>query len=103
MLASTTEFPSREAALEYLRSLHPSDREEVRRHRLEHNTVPSGSGVAVKYDNVRVAMGLAHMADDLRKYAAQATCPVAILRGSHSSELTAEQARRSRAAGGTRW
>lgn len=93
MLASTTEFPSREAALEYLRSLRPRDAEEVRRHRLEHNTVSSSRGVTVKYDNVRVAMGLAHMADDLRKYAAKTRCPVAILRGSRSSELTAEQAK----------
>jgi pimeloyl-ACP methyl ester carboxylesterase len=49
--------------------------------------------VAVKYDSVRVAMGLAHMADDLRKYAAKAACPVAILRGTHSSELTAAEAK----------
>src|SRR5437762_13654022 len=34
------------------------------------------------------------MADDLGKYAAKATCPVAILRGSHSSELTLEEAKR---------
>ncbi len=93
MLASATEFPSREAAFQYLRSLRPRDREEAPRHRLEHNTVPSGAGVAVKYDNVRVALGLAHMADDLRKYAAEARCPVAILRGSRSSELTTEEAR----------
>ena len=52
-----------------------------------------GAGVAVKYDKVRVAIGLAHMADDLRKYAAQASCPVAILRGTHSSELTMAQAK----------
>ena len=48
----------------------------------------------MKYDKVRVALGLAHMADDLGKYAAKATCPVAILRGSHSSELTLEEAKR---------
>ena len=93
MLESQTEFPSREAALVYLRSLRPRDRDEWLHHRLEHNTVPAGSGVAVKYDNVRVAMGLAHMADDLRKYAAKTTCPVAILRGSVSSELTTAEAR----------
>lgn len=92
MLESRTEFASREAALEYLRSLRRRDGAEALRHRLEHNTVPSGGGVSVKYDNVRVALGLAHMADDLRKYAAKTTCPVAILRGSHSSELTAEEA-----------
>ena len=33
------------------------------------------------------------LADDLRKYAAQTTCPVAILKGSHSSELTPAQAK----------
>lgn len=93
MLVSPTEFPSREAALEYLRSSRPRDREPALSHRLEHNLVSSGSGVAVKYDSVRVALGLAHMADNLRPYAAKATCPVAILRGSRSSELTAEEAK----------
>ena len=93
MLASPTEFPSRQAALEYLRGSRPRDGEAVLQHRLEHNLVPTGRGVAVKYDSVRVAMGLAHMADDLRKCAAKAACPVAILRGTHSSELTAAEAK----------
>jgi pimeloyl-ACP methyl ester carboxylesterase len=81
------------AALASLRTLRPRDHEAWLRHRLEHNTVASGSGVAVKYDSVRVAIGLAHMADDLRKYAARARCPVAIVRGTRSSELTADEAR----------
>jgi len=93
MLESQTEFPSREAALAYLKTARPRDQEPSLRHRLEHNFVAAGSGVAAKYDKVRVALGLAHMADDLRKYAARATCPVAILRGSHSSELTVAQAK----------
>lgn len=93
MLESPTEFPSREAALAYLRSARPRDQEVSLRHRLEHNLLSTGTGVAVKYDKVRVALGLAHMADDLRKYAARASCPVAILRGSRSSELTADQAK----------
>ena len=93
MLESQTEFPSRDAALAYFKALRPKDKDEWLRHRLEHNTAPSGSGVAVKYDHVRVAMGLAHMADDLRKYAAKATCPVAIIRGTKSSELTVEEAK----------
>ena len=93
MLASKTEFESREAALAYLRTLRPKDAEPSLRHRLEHNTaIAAGGGVTVKYDAVRVALGLAHMADDMRKYAARATCPVVILRGTHSSELTAAQA-----------
>jgi len=94
MLESETEFPSKEAALAYLRKLRPRDREEALRHRLEHNLTQAGAGWAVKYDKVRVALGLAHMADDLGKYAAKATCPVAILRGTHSSELTLEEAKR---------
>jgi pimeloyl-ACP methyl ester carboxylesterase len=93
MLESQTEFPSRDAALAYMRSLRPRDRDDWLRHRVEHNTLAAGGGVAVKYDNVRVAMGLAHMADDLRKYAANATCPVAIVRGTKSSELTIEEAK----------
>ena len=40
-----------------------------------------------------MALGLAHMADDLRKYAAKATCPVAIFRGSSGAELTLDQAK----------
>jgi 2-(acetamidomethylene)succinate hydrolase len=93
MLESKIEFPSREAALEALRATRPRDREEARRHRVEHNMVSVPGGVAFKYDNVRVAIGLAHMADDLRKYAAKTTCPVAILRGDSGAELGAEQAK----------
>lgn len=93
MLVSPTEFPSREAALEYLKTSRPRDREPALRHRLEHNLVPSDKGLAVKYDSVRVALGLAHMTDDLRKYAAKATCPVVIVRGSKSSELTLDEAK----------
>src|SRR5499433_3723967 len=94
MLESETEFASKDAALAYLRTLRPRDREEALRHRVEHNLAQAGAGWAVKYDKVRVALGLAHMADDLKKYAERTTCPVAILRGSHSSELTLEEARR---------
>src|SRR2546428_6882632 len=93
MLESPTEVPSVEAAFAYLRSARPRDQEKSLRHRLEHNFVPAGNGVAVKYDKVRVAVGLAPMADDLRKDAAQATRPGANPRGTHSSELTIEQAK----------
>ena len=93
MLESPTEFPSLDAAYAYLKGARPRDQESALRHRLEHNFVKTGAGVAVKYDKVRVAIGLAHMADDLRKYAARASCPVAILRGTHSSELTLAQAK----------
>jgi pimeloyl-ACP methyl ester carboxylesterase len=93
MLESPTEFPSREAAYAYLKTARPRDGESSLRHRLEHNFRAAGAGVTVKYDTVRVAVGLAHMADDLRKYAARATCPVAILRGTQSSELTMAQAK----------
>jgi pimeloyl-ACP methyl ester carboxylesterase len=93
MLESPTEFPSLDAAYAYLKSARPRDGESALRHRLEHNFVKTGAGVTVKYDKVRVAIGLAHMADDLRKYAAGATCPVAILRGTRSSELTMAEAK----------
>ena len=93
MLDSPDAFLSPEAALAWLRSARPRDSESTLQHRLEHNMVSAGAGVAVKYDKVRVAMGLAHMADDLRRYAVRVTCPVAILRGIHSSELTAAQAK----------
>jgi len=93
MLESKTEYPSREAALEALRATRPRDREEARRHRVEHNMVAIPGGVAFKYDKVRVAIGLAHMADDLRRYAAKTACPVAILRGDSGAELSAELAK----------
>ena len=92
-LTAPTEFPSRTAAFEYLRAARPRDSEAALHHRVEHNYVdlPNG-GVALRCDNVRVALGLAHMADNLRPYAARVTCPVAILRGSSGAELTREQA-----------
>ena len=93
MLESKTEFPSREAALEALHTTRPRDREEARRHRVEHNMVSVPGGVAYKYDKVRVAIGLAHMADDLRKYATTTECPVAILRGDSGAELGADLAK----------
>jgi pimeloyl-ACP methyl ester carboxylesterase len=93
MLESKTEFGSRDEALAYFRSLRPRDKEEWLRHRVAHNTTASADGVAVKYDAVRVAIGLAHMADDLRKYAVRVACPVAILRGTQSSEVSAAEAK----------
>ena len=95
MRTSQTEFPSAQAAAEYLRSFRAGDSEESRRHRLEHNTrsLPGG-GVAFKYDNVRVAQGLTHLAEDLSHHAARVTCPVAIVRGSSSTHLTRQEAER---------
>lgn len=93
MLESSTDFPSKEAALEYVRKFRSRDGEDAVRHRVEHNTHSAGAGVTVNYDKVRVALGLAHMADDLAKYAAKVSCPVAILRGSQGGELTLEQAK----------
>ena len=95
MRVSQIEFTSTEAALAYLRESRPTDSEETRRHRIEHNMRPlSGGGLAFKYDKVRVAQGLTHMADNLRVYAERVTCPVAIIRGSHSTHLTPEEVER---------
>jgi pimeloyl-ACP methyl ester carboxylesterase len=92
-LTAPTEFASPEAALESLRTSRPRDSEKALRHRIEHNYVSlPGGGVVLRCDNVRVALGLAHMADNLRPYAAKVRCPVAILRGSRGAELTRAQA-----------
>ncbi len=95
MRVSQTEFPSAEAALDSLRQARSTDSEETMRHRVEHNTrsLPGG-GVAFKYDKVRVAHGLTHIADDLRTYAKRATCAVGILRGSRDIHLSMEEAER---------
>ena len=97
MLGSRTEFPATEDALSYLREFRPTDSDETRRHRVIHNmrSLPDG-GLAFKYDNVRVAQGLTHIADNLRSYAEKVTCPVAIIRGSRSTHLTREEAERIR-------
>ena len=95
MRLSETEFPSREAAMAYMREYRPIDSDETRRHRIEHNTRPlPGGGLAFKYDKVRVAQGLTHMADDLRSYAKTVICPVAVLRGSGSTRLTRAETER---------
>jgi 2-(acetamidomethylene)succinate hydrolase len=95
MLVSETEFPNFDAALAYLRTFRAADSDDALRHRVEHNTRPSPrGGVQMKYDNVRVAQTLAHMADDLSVYARAARCPVAIVRISGNSGLTREDAER---------
>jgi pimeloyl-ACP methyl ester carboxylesterase len=92
-LTAPVEFASSEAALEFLRTSRPRDSEKALRHRVEHNYVSlPGGGVGLRCDNVRVALGLAHMADNLRPYAARVRCPVAILRGTSGAELTRAQA-----------
>ena len=95
MRVSQTEFMSQEAALAYLRADRPDEPEQWHRHRIEYNTRPlPGGGLAFKYDEVRVAQGLTHMADNLRPYAQRTLCPVAIIRGSRSTRLTREEAQR---------
>jgi pimeloyl-ACP methyl ester carboxylesterase len=95
MLTSKTTFPSAHAAFEYLRAFRASDSTDALKHRLEHNARPSaGGGVEMKYDNIRVAQTLAHMADDLSGYARNATCPVAIIRIAGSPSLTRDDAER---------
>jgi pimeloyl-ACP methyl ester carboxylesterase len=94
-LTSQTEFPSREAAMAYLKTNRPGDSKEALGQRIEHNMLPvGGKGLAFKYDKVRVAQGLAHMSDNLRKHAEKVKCPVAILRGTKSSHLSKEEAER---------
>lgn len=95
MRTSVTEFPSKEAALKHLRETRPTYSEEARNSVVTHNMrrMPGGR-LAFKYDNVRVAQGLTHIADSLRAYAQRTTCPVAIMRGARSTHLTRAEAER---------
>ena len=95
MLHSQTEFPSREAALGFLTgSRGDRETEASLNHRIEHNMVQldSGGGYRVKYDPVRVAQGLTHMAKDLRGYAPRVSCPVLVMRSTVGSDFSAEKA-----------
>jgi 2-(acetamidomethylene)succinate hydrolase len=93
MLNSPTEFASREEALAFLKaSRGERETEASLNHRIDHNMNQIGSGFRVKYDTVRVAQGLTHMAKDLRTYAARVECPVLVVRSSVDSELSSDQA-----------
>ena len=93
MLNSPTEFASREEAMAYLKgSRGERETEASLNHRIDHNMHQVGSGYRVKYDTVRVAQGLAHMAKDLRAYAAEGRMPCAGDRSTVDSELSPEQA-----------
>ena len=93
MFNSPTEFASRDEAMTFLRGSRGSrETEESLNHRIDHNMAAKGIGFVVKYDTVRVAQGLMHMAKDLRGYATQVSCPVSILRSTAGSELTPESA-----------
>jgi pimeloyl-ACP methyl ester carboxylesterase len=93
MLHSTTEFASRDEAVAFLKgSRGDRETEASLNHRIEHNMDRVGDGYRVKYDTVRVAQGLTHMARDLRAYAAKVTCPVLVMRSTTGSELSPEKA-----------
>lgn len=93
MLHSPTEFASREEALAFLRGSRGSRETEASlNHRIDHNMERVGEGYRVKYDPVRVAQGLTHMAKDLRAYAARVSCPVLVIRNTIDAELSPEQA-----------
>jgi 2-(acetamidomethylene)succinate hydrolase len=93
MLHSPSEFASREEAMAFLSGGRGAlETEASLNHRIDHNMVRSGDGLRVKYDTVRVAQGLAHMARDLRAYAARVHCPVLVVRSSTGSELSSAKA-----------
>jgi pimeloyl-ACP methyl ester carboxylesterase len=93
MFHSTTAFASREEAMAFLKgSRGGRETEASLNHRIDHNMDRVGDGYRVKYDPVRVAQGLTHMAKDLRGYAARVACPVLVVRNTIDSDLSPEQA-----------
>jgi pimeloyl-ACP methyl ester carboxylesterase len=93
MLNSPTEFASRDEAVAYLKGTRGERETEASiNHRIDHNMHQTESGYRVKYDTVRVAQGLTHMAKDLRAYAARVDCPVLVVRSTIDSELSPAQA-----------
>jgi 2-(acetamidomethylene)succinate hydrolase len=92
-LHSPSEFASREEAMAFLRgSRGDRETEASLNHRIEHNMDRTGSGYRFKYDTVRVAQGLTHMAAGLRAYAARVRCPVLVVRSTIGSEMSSEKA-----------
>jgi pimeloyl-ACP methyl ester carboxylesterase len=87
MLASPTEFATRDEALAYIRSIRVHDTEESNVHRLEHNMDRVGDGYRFKYDTVRVTQSLLYQNDNLRPFAHLVSAPVAIMRSTRGSEL----------------
>lgn len=87
-------YASADEALSFMRAHWPwiAEPEVGLRHRIEYNFehYPDGR-VAPRYDTIRLAQGLAHLTDNLRPYAAKATCPVLIARGK-TGNMSREQA-----------
>lgn len=76
------EFASVEDAITFMKARWPwsPESDDTLRHRIEYNFEHrEGGRVAPRYDNVRVAQGLAYLTANLRPYAARAECPVLIL------------------------
>jgi 2-(acetamidomethylene)succinate hydrolase len=93
MLNSPTDFASREEAMAFLKGTRGERETEASlNHRIDHNMDRTERGYRVKYDLVRVAQGLTHMAKDLRGYAARVDCPVLVVRSTIDSELSPEVA-----------
>jgi pimeloyl-ACP methyl ester carboxylesterase len=93
MLQSPTEFASRDEAVAYLkRTRGERETDASINHRIDHGMDDVGGKYRVKHDTVRVAQGLAHMAKNLRGYAARVEAPVVIVRSTVDSELSPAQA-----------
>lgn len=93
-LGHPEEFASVDEALAFMKARWPWSPESdgSLRHRIAYNFEHRDGGrVAPRYDNIRVAQGLAHLTANLRPYAARAECPVMILLAKKGS-LTREQA-----------
>lgn len=87
-------FANRAEAFAYMRARWPwaPDPDHALDHRIDYNFEHFADGsLSPRYDIVRVAQGLMHLADNMRPHAAKVTCPVAILRAA-SGRLSAEEA-----------
>ena len=93
MLQSPTEFASRDEAYAYWkRTRGERETDGFINQRIDHGMDEVSGKYRVKHDTVRVAQGLAHMAKNLRPYAARVDCPVVIVRSTVDSDISPAQA-----------
>jgi pimeloyl-ACP methyl ester carboxylesterase len=93
MRSAPREFDTEEEVVRYNQERYPALSGEAISHRVQYNfrRLPDGK-YGPKYDPLRVAQGLAHIPDDLTRYARTVTCPVAFVIGNRSTQITRPEA-----------